>query len=1064
MNRDNVWDRTIRWLDNKSFIYKRGETSKTIVNLLKEAYKEIEKDTVIFPVVQNLQDDGIVLRFKNIKRKSIFFTFEDLSKYSLNELCLLNELFNKLGKGSKIDLIFAGEDDIIFEEKLENLRGKYMIRSLSEVIKPAAPDAPNIPHNILTEKERVYVYNGSIKLKLSDKELGINKEISNCISKEVKINKDDKELNLYENISIFEGKIGKNIWEYLLNKYGNEFSPVEAELDNSWKAEILKKYAHDKKLGDIIHIFKNNIALRRIGGVEEYNIPLNKCIIRNKDRKIVCFKDIEAAIKDKDLNLDKVKLENEQNWFKFAIENNILTDNIILKILKEGKIKILTDNKYKVVKFIKEKVKDLSLDKNSKDLTVEWLIYMMLWEYVETYVQPYKKKLVQSEIFYESEERISIPIPPKASVEFWDVKSLDVFIEANKPLYSHASGIENIGYDAEYGLKLLLKSEGWKDGELRDKLIVKGQKYNLVLHKGKIKIKNSIVPSNIGEINGISVKIENNTIIPKKPIKLRVWIRLEYTITSHFNTIIVNSLSALIPLKNKKVSELLEGMDIDFVWGPPATGKTTYIACKISEELEKGTHKSILILTPTNKSADVVVNRTIDLKKNVRIYRFPHSLESSIPEDKILIKGKPLPTPPYAVSMTIHRYIYDSIGSRDIKEYDWDMIVVDEASMIPLPFITFVLLSASVKNKRIKFLIAGDPNQLTPVGKTPTFDVPKAKGYSTENIYTILALNMDKLKEIKNKPHKNVAKCNKNFLIYYIRHENPNIIDHRFDINILKTQYRSIKHIGEIYSKYMYGGLLRHGREDEMPKSLEVKLRNVLLYINPITIIEFDINSDIINKIHKGPGSSPYHIPSAIFAVELARNIERKYPDKRIGIISPYRMQVNIMYALAKALDLSKTTVSTVHRFQGDERDIIIFVLNPPREKPGLRSHFYDNRLRNVAVSRARDYLIILKPNIEDRDKLGLFDIIEYVIKSMNISPKGKSKISDIFEDISKDVEINYHSDVLVYPKHIINTDKEYLFFISEGTDRKEYGPVDIQITSLLKNFESIDKDEMENL
>ena len=52
---------------------------------------------------------------------------------------------------------------------------------------------------------------------------------------------------------------------------------------------------------------------------------------------------------------------------------------------------------------------------------------------------------------------------------------------------------------------------------------------------------------------------------------------------------------------------------IEFVFGPPGTGKTTHLAANVLIPLMRGTENSkVLILTPTNKAADVLTTRIID--------------------------------------------------------------------------------------------------------------------------------------------------------------------------------------------------------------------------------------------------------------------------------------------------------------------------------------------------------------------------------------------------------------------------------------------------------------------
>ena len=52
--------------------------------------------------------------------------------------------------------------------------------------------------------------------------------------------------------------------------------------------------------------------------------------------------------------------------------------------------------------------------------------------------------------------------------------------------------------------------------------------------------------------------------------------------------------------------------DIEFIYGPPGTGKTTRLVKMVSDILKLTKEKvNILVLTPTNKAADVVAEKMV---------------------------------------------------------------------------------------------------------------------------------------------------------------------------------------------------------------------------------------------------------------------------------------------------------------------------------------------------------------------------------------------------------------------------------------------------------------------
>ena len=101
---------------------------------------------------------------------------------------------------------------------------------------------------------------------------------------------------------------------------------------------------------------------------------------------------------------------------------------------------------------------------------------------------------------------------------------------------------------------------------------------------------------------------------------------------------------------------------------------------------------------------------------------------------------------------------------------------------------------------------------------------------------------------------------------------------------------------------------------------------------------------------------------------ELQRLLQQNYRGS-IGVVSPFRAQANrIRDLLERNGDTSQRLISndclidTVHRFQGDERDVMIF-------SPVVSSGITDNALRflaangnlfNVAITRARSVLLVV--------------------------------------------------------------------------------------------------------
>ena len=112
------------------------------------------------------------------------------------------------------------------------------------------------------------------------------------------------------------------------------------------------------------------------------------------------------------------------------------------------------------------------------------------------------------------------------------------------------------------------------------------------------------------------------------------------------------------------------------------------------------------------------------------------------------------------------------------------------------------------------------------------------------------------------------------------------------------------------------------------------------------------------------------------------------YAASDIGIIAPYNDQVN---KLIEAVDNEEIKISTVHKFQGREKKVIIFCTVDNE----IREFVDDPKLLNVAISRAEDKFILVIGNdsISDGNIADLVSYIEY--NNLEVS---ESRIYSVFD------------------------------------------------------------------
>lgn len=407
--------------------------------------------------------------------------------------------------------------------------------------------------------------------------------------------------------------------------------------------------------------------------------------------------------------------------------------------------------------------------------------------------------------------------------------------------------------------------------------------------------------------------------------------------------------------------------NISFVFGPPGTGKTTRLAEIILHKMEQDNCR-ILVLAPTNKACDVLTKKLIETSLNDYSWlgRFVTTGEVFIENSGALIDraSELYKHRRCCIISTMARLPYDgftqSPGQDLLRDIEWDFIIVDEASMIPLVQIVYAIYKLDTK-----VIIAGDPLQIAPI--------VREEGWVGENIYTMVELD--------------------NF-------DSPQTVPIQFYVEKLDTQYRSLPSIGTLYSEYCYNGKLKHHRSVRDSRYLptgDIKA-------NQVNFVPFRVERfDSIYGAKKLQGSN-VHIYSAIFSVELCAYLAKSQTatNVRIGVICPYAPQAQLINKMIdQRTDIPSNVeilVGTIHGFQGDQCDIIITVLNPPTGiKVAADRIMLNNRnILNVAISRARDYLFVLLPH---PDSYGYENLIE-INKLCAIANRKCSSVSLFNSDV----------------------------------------------------------------
>ncbi|VVB96230.1 ATP-dependent RecD-like DNA helicase [uncultured archaeon] len=276
--------------------------------------------------------------------------------------------------------------------------------------------------------------------------------------------------------------------------------------------------------------------------------------------------------------------------------------------------------------------------------------------------------------------------------------------------------------------------------------------------------------------------------------------------------------------------------------------------------------------------------------------------------------------------------------SDDIQERKFDTVILDEASMAPIPALWVAALLAD-KN----LIIVGDFKQLPPIVLS---DNPLTKKWLGEDIFQVSGVRA--LWEKKEPPE------------YFIP---------------LTEQRRMLPQIAEIANQF-YDGILR------TPVNLHSSSYEELYqwfnkdwgHDKPVLLVDSgSLNAWVTSVIKNGKGSR-LNFLSATVAVDLAEQLLRQDRPKRqeggpkrILIVSPYSPHAKLVKVLIQEnKSLQDDVISgTAHSFQGSEAHVVIFdlVADEPHRRVNLFTPDYDEQIKsllNVGLTRAKFRLIIL--------------------------------------------------------------------------------------------------------
>ena len=428
---------------------------------------------------------------------------------------------------------------------------------------------------------------------------------------------------------------------------------------------------------------------------------------------------------------------------------------------------------------------------------------------------------------------------------------------------------------------------------------------------------------------------------------------------------------------NTLVERAKQSRDLFLVIGPPGTGKTSFGLLNILKEELTDPHSNVLLLSYTNRAVDEICSKLVESQIDFLRIGSPlncdeayhdHLLSERVQqcrtskEVKDVISGmRVFCATTAALNANIHLF--------KIKHFD--LAVIDESSQILEPHLIGLLSAQSGGRDAIsRFVLIGDHKQL-----------PAVVQQTPEESH----VDDDELRSI------GLTDCR---LSLFERLLSNFKTDHGYDpryVYMLTRQGRMHRDIAEFPNYAFYGNRLEVVPLHHQTLPTEIcHSQNGIEQMLRTRRIAFVATQ----KPRAAASAKTNQVEAEMIAATVVQiyNIckDRFDESQTVGVIVPYRNQIA---TIRGAIDrygfgvLHNITIDTVERYQGSQRDYIIygFTVQQPYQLNFLTNNVFEedgmviDRKLNVAMTRARLHLVLVgNPDIL-RENYTFYNLLEFV-------------------------------------------------------------------------------------
>lgn len=421
--------------------------------------------------------------------------------------------------------------------------------------------------------------------------------------------------------------------------------------------------------------------------------------------------------------------------------------------------------------------------------------------------------------------------------------------------------------------------------------------------------------------------------------------------------------------RNAMVLKAKQARDFFLLVGPPGTGKTSFgLMSILREELASEAESNVLLAAYTNRAVDEICSKLV--KDGLDFLRVGNK-HNCVPEfHAYLLENKVSQLPDVSkVDELIKgtRIIVGTVASLSgmtalLIRKGFSLAIIDEASQLLEPHLLPLLMAGESDELAIqRFVFIGDHKQLPAVVQ----QTPSDSRVQEEELQAI-----------------GLFDC-RHSLFERLYYAVPKCCIHEFT-----KQGRMHPEVAHFANQQFYGGQLRDcGLEHQL---LTIAQPRVVFYpcIPPEdnswqqnnSLENANSPSSAIDKTLAGIPSAKLNFYEArliaYLAEETYQDVMRRKADfdidKELGIIVPYRHQIAMVLSLLQTSAhplLANVTIDTVERFQGSEKNTIIygFTVSRPSQLSFLCDSQYEDqhgqlidRKLNVALTRARERTLLV--------------------------------------------------------------------------------------------------------